>query len=266
MWAVVSRFLHAPTEAQQRCQYPKPILLDVGEATNPYAWTPNLVDIQLLRVGQFIIIVSPGEATTMSGRRWTAAIKKGAEDLQLAEIEPVVVLGGPANSYTHYISTEEEYKVQRYEGASTLYGPHTLNAYINLTSSYLPYLRPASYEPLPPGRLPPNNVNRSLSFITDVVYDRPPFFLSFGDVTKDVAAFFQPGDVVSVDFVGANPRNNLRLGGTYAAVEIRLGTGLWAPVRDDSDWSLIYRWKLTSRIAGTSQVSIEWEIEDNVKR
>ena len=31
--------------------------------------------------------------------------------------------------YTHYITTYEEYQQQRYEGASTLYGPHTLAAY-----------------------------------------------------------------------------------------------------------------------------------------
>jgi hypothetical protein len=34
-----------------------------------------------------------------------------------------VVVAGPANTYAHYISTREEYAVQRYEGASTLYGP-----------------------------------------------------------------------------------------------------------------------------------------------
>ncbi len=34
--------------------------------------------------------------------------------------------------------------VQRYEGASTLYGPHTLAAYINVTLSFLPYLAASS--------------------------------------------------------------------------------------------------------------------------
>lgn len=34
-----------------------------------------------------------------------------------------VVLAGPANTYTHYVTTREEYSVQRYEGASTLFGP-----------------------------------------------------------------------------------------------------------------------------------------------
>jgi len=34
-----------------------------------------------------------------------------------------VVIAGPANTYAHYITTREEYGVQRYEGASTLFGP-----------------------------------------------------------------------------------------------------------------------------------------------
>ena len=34
-----------------------------------------------------------------------------------------VVIAGPANTYAHYVTTIEEYGVQRYEGASTLFGP-----------------------------------------------------------------------------------------------------------------------------------------------
>lgn len=34
-----------------------------------------------------------------------------------------VVIAGPANTYAHYVATREEYSVQRYEGASTIFGP-----------------------------------------------------------------------------------------------------------------------------------------------
>lgn len=34
-----------------------------------------------------------------------------------------VVVAGPANVYAHYVATREEYGVQRYEGASTIFGP-----------------------------------------------------------------------------------------------------------------------------------------------
>ena len=33
-----------------------------------------------------------------------------------------VVVAGPANTYAHYVATPEEYGIQRYEGASTIFG------------------------------------------------------------------------------------------------------------------------------------------------
>jgi neutral ceramidase len=113
VWKVVSGFLKEPNEAQISCQSPKPILLDVGEVSKPYSWTPNIVDVQAFRVGQLVIVVSPGEATTMAGRRWKNAVHEAAKSMfdgEGLDRHPIVVLGGPANSYTHYITTEEEYR------------------------------------------------------------------------------------------------------------------------------------------------------------
>lgn len=269
IWSVVSGFLHEPSAEQRACHGRKPILLDVGEVERPYLWTPNIVDIQLLRVGQLLIIVSPGEATTMAGRRWKEALATSfsRSSNSAPDTDPIVVLGGPANSYSHYIATEQEYNIQRYEGASTLYGPHTLNAYINLTTNYLPYLFPTySLPPLPPGPQPPIHTNTSLSFIRGVVYDRPPFFKSFGAVLSDVKPTYRPGQTATVTFVGANPRNNLRLEKTYAAVEMRQAYGSWHQVRDDADWALVYEWKRLNSLLGTSEVTISWEIETDTKQ
>lgn len=295
VWKVVSRLLKNATPEQRACHDPKPILLDVGEVHTPYDWTPNIVDVQAFRVGQLFIIVSPGEATTMSGRRWKNAVADASAALFRDERRhhqkapgsadpapspaPVVVLGGPANSYTHYITTEEEYGIQRYEGASTLYGPHTLAAYINVTLSFLSYLGAAA--PPPPshddvGVFPPDNSNRSLSFISPVVLDGAPLFKKFGDVVTDVKPIYyrrgQKQGPVSAVFVGSNPRNNLRLEGTFAAVEkLSLlngeggeveGASIWKRVRDDGDWALAFHWRRTSEILGTSEVEIVWEPED----
>ncbi len=266
VWSVVSGFLREPSEEQKACHHSKPILLDVGEIENPYLWTPNIVDVQLFRVGQLIIIVSPGEATTMAGRRWKEAIHKSAEISSLTEgVEPIVVLGGPANSYTHYIATEEEYGIQRYEGASTLYGPHTLNAHISITTSYLHYLHGDSAESPLPGPEPPIYVNESMSFITGVAFDRAPFFKSFGDVISDVESSYRPGAIATATFVGANPRNDLRLEDTYASVE-KLHDGKWARVRNDADWSLIFKWRRTNSALATSEVDVVWEIEDEAEK
>ena len=267
LWKVARSFIHPPTDDNIACQAPKPILLDVGAAHRPYYWSPNIVDIQMQRIGQLIIIVAPGEATTMAGRRWKEAIASAVSSV-LDIKDPIVVLGGPANTYAHYIATEEEYAVQRYEGASTLFGPHTLNAYINLTLTYLPYLgsteEKAKLKPLPRGPQPPIQVNSSMSFITGVVVDNAGFFRSFGDVLEaPKASFYKAGDVPRTKFVGANPRNNFRLEGTFAQLERYADdTKRWVAVMDDKDWHLVYRWKRTSTVLGTSEVTIEWEVQD----
>ncbi|OAA77231.1 neutral ceramidase precursor [Akanthomyces lecanii RCEF 1005] len=269
VWRVVRWLLKPPSQEQMDCQYPKPIILDVGEVGRPYEWTPNIVDVQTFRVGQLLIVVSPGEATTMAGRRWKEAVASQSKEQMkedLAGQEPIVVIGAPSNSYTHYITTEQEYKIQRYEGASTLYGAHTLAAYVNRTLETLHYLK-ATHATSRTGRkvrrLPPDNSRKALSFITGVVYDRT-WSGPYGSVSEDVAkARFRRGETVTARFVGANPRNNLRLEQTYAAVEHRApGQEVWTTVRDDSDWALVFRWKRLSGLRGTSEVTLEWEVED----
>ncbi|KAB8302967.1 hypothetical protein EYC80_006281 [Monilinia laxa] len=255
LWSVVSGLLRVPTAQQVACQYPKPVLLDVGEMSSPYAWSPNIVDIQLLRVGQLIIIISPSEATTMSGRRWKSAISTAASTSKITTSTPKIVLGGPANTYAHYLATPEEYSIQRYEGASTLYGQHELEAYIHLTTSAIGYLAASNTSQPAAGPNPPNNVNASLSFITGVVYDSG----SFGSVSVQPNSAYKIGSVVNTTFVGANPRNNLGLEGTYTAIE-QLGTnGNWNTVRDDRDWFLVYTWTRINGLTGTSSVVVSWE-------
>ncbi|KAL1836557.1 hypothetical protein VTJ49DRAFT_4918 [Mycothermus thermophilus] len=296
VWKVVSHLLKDASPEQRACHAPKPILLDVGEIHKPYDWTPNVVDIQAFRVGQLVIIVSPGEVTTMAGRRWKEAVRDASAALFATEPQmrvstntsdptsfpsPVVVLGGPANSYTHYITTEEEYSIQRYEGASTLYGPHTLAAYINRTVSLLSYLGATSPPPPPHDKLglfPQDNTNRSLSFISPVIHDSPPLAKNFGDILTAPLPLYRRGQHVRAVFVGANPRNNLRLEGTYASVErlwVLPGESeaeaaklpeRWQRVRDDGDWSLVFRWRRTGEILGTSEVEVVWETEEWAER
>jgi neutral ceramidase len=230
--------------------------------TFPYAWSPNIVDIQSFRVGQFIMIVSPSEATTMTGRRWKAAVSAAAMAQGVVEtgVTPYVVLGGPANTYAHYCATPEEYGVQRYEGASTLYGPWESYAYMHLSESYIGYLAAGNTSQPPQGELPPNNVNVSLSFIAGVVYDSPWIGYSFGEVITQPSSTYTIGDVVNTTFVAADPRNNLRLEGTYAEVQ-QLVDGAWTTVRDDHDWFLSLTWTRDDSLIGSSHVVLSWETE-----
>ncbi|PNS19167.1 hypothetical protein CAC42_1903 [Sphaceloma murrayae] len=282
LWEAVRNKLHQPGSDQIQCQGVKPILLDVGETTKPYLWTPNVVDLQFFRIGNLFIIVSPGEATTMASRRWKNILERAAVSLIREDgegVNPLAVLGGPANSYTHYITTTEEYAVQRYEGASTLYGPHTLAAYLDLTSRLIPYLTRravaqagASVPPLvptldrlDPGPSPPVHTNISLSFIGRVIRDSPGIFRRFGDVLVDTKPSYSlaigQAPSIEVIFVAANPRNNAKLDNSFVTVErYDEQTGIWRRFRDDSDWSTVFEWERTSTLLGTSRAKVRWEL------
>lgn len=254
-WKLVSLILKAPSERQKACHGAKPILVDIGEMDFPYAWGPNHVDVQLLRVGQLVVIVAPAEATTMAGRRWRAAVAEAAGPV--LGTQPVVVLAGPSNGYTSYIVTEEEYAVQRYEAASTLFGPHTLSAHINLTVSRVAYLREGAGEP-ERGPQPPDTRAKALTLLTQVVYDNAPPGKKFGQALAQPPASVAIGAVAEARFVAASPRNDFRLERTFAAVERKDGDA-WTQVRSDYDWHLTYAWKRTNVVLGYSEVTISWQ-------
>jgi neutral ceramidase len=148
--------------------------------------------------------------------------------------------------------------VQRYEGASTLHGQHTLNAYINATLTHLPYLSASPPGSIPAGPSPPDHRNKSISLITGVVYDSAPLGKKYGQETTAPAATYPSGALISATFVGANPRNNLRLGGTFAAIE-RADGAQWTQVRTDADWDLTFQWKRVNGLTGTSEVVVTWD-------
>ena len=62
-WKFVRDILHKPTQEQIDCHAPKPILLDTGYVDIPYPWQPSILPLQLLRVGQLVIIGVPAEFT-----------------------------------------------------------------------------------------------------------------------------------------------------------------------------------------------------------
>jgi len=130
------------------------------------------------------------------------------------------------------------------------------------------YLAAGSTSQPAAGPTPPDNRIASASFSLIqkdvVVYDNAPIGSSFGDCTTQPNATYSVGDVVNATFVGADPRNNFRLEGTFSAIEM-LVDGAWTQVRNDSDWSLVYTWTRTNTILGYSSVVISWETETTVQ-
>ncbi|PFH50435.1 hypothetical protein AMATHDRAFT_60966 [Amanita thiersii Skay4041] len=253
-----------PSQEQINCQFPKPILLNSGFAHTPYEWSPSTVDIQMLRVGNFVMLIMPGELTTMAGRRMREALRARLISSGVLGSDAYVVIAGPANTYAHYVTTREEYAVQRYEGASTIFGPFTLEAYIDKYSSLIPFLSDKPTGTAASDPPPPEQTSKAISLQTGVVFDAPPLGQHFGQVLKNVNTTpYHAGDTVAAQFVGANPRNNLRLGSTFLSVD-QLVSGQWKSVRSDSHPSTILRWTRTSTVLGTSTVDITWTIESGM--
>jgi neutral ceramidase len=80
-----------------------------------------------------------------------------------------IVIAGLANSYSHYITTYEEYQQQRYEGASTLFGPHTLAAYQQ--TFYDLSLNLARNQSVPSGPQPYDMRGKTFSFVLPPIFD-----------------------------------------------------------------------------------------------
>ncbi|XP_070539275.1 neutral ceramidase-like [Ptychodera flava] len=245
-WDRVRDFLKEPSEELKACHAPKPILLPTGEATNDWDWHPTIIDTQILTIGSFVILAVPGEFSTMAGRRIRDSVKEVFTDNGYpAETE--VVIAGLSNVYTHYITTIEEYGVQRYEAASTIYGPHTLEAYQQQYGILADAI--ARNLQLDPGPSPPNFIEEGVMFgiRLPVIQDDLPLQGSFGDVVVNAEEVYEAGDTVTVTFQSGNPRNDIKLEGTYLEVQRANDFFEWETVYTDADWCTRFHWISSTR-------------------
>ncbi|XP_001658093.2 neutral ceramidase [Aedes aegypti] len=261
LWNAVRDFIAEPTADDKECQAPKPILLATGRATFPYDWQPKIVPTQILLIGDFAIAAVPGEFTTMSGRRMRnelsrASVAAGGKELQ-------VVIAGLSNMYSSYIATPEEYEIQRYEGASTLFGPHTLTIYIQQYKKMIGSIY--KNETLDDGPSPPYQDDKQISLMTGVIFDGHPIGREFGSVKVQPLNTYERGDTVYTTFISGNPRNNLMHDKTYFTVEQKQIDGNWTVIATDANWETKFKWERQSTILGFSDIEFSWEIGPNVK-
>jgi neutral ceramidase len=60
-----------------------------------YAWHPSIVDVQMMRMGATVLLMAPGEFSTMAGRRLKRAVEAALRSNGVAE--PRVIFGGVSN-------------------------------------------------------------------------------------------------------------------------------------------------------------------------
>ena len=82
---------------------------------------PYKRQLQVLNIGDFVMLALPFEVSVEAGRRFTAAVDAVLESSNVKHKQ--VFVTSLANGYTGYTVTPEEYARQYYEGGHTLYGP-----------------------------------------------------------------------------------------------------------------------------------------------
>ena len=233
------------------CQGVKPIALQTGTML-PYSWTPNILPLQVAQIGNVAIAAVPFELTTMTGRRIKAAL---AGALPAAEH---VVISALANGYAQYTATHEEYQLQRYEGASTLFGPWQEVA-LRQELTHLAAAMAAN-QVVMPGPEPLDLLDKQVNLQTGVLFDDKPLGKHFGSIAKEVNASYHAGEEVVAQFWGAHPKNNFRRNDTFVAVQQRID-GKWQRILQDRDWELSYTWQRNG--LAYSLITVRWQIPND---
>ena len=234
----------------------KPIVFAQG-LCKPYPLSPEVLPLQILRIGNLILTAVPGEMTTMAGRRMKETVLGilNNPDVRYSALTTY------ANAYAGYITTREEYDMQHYEGASTHFGPYTLQAYQQEFGRLAKAMREGSS--VSPGPAPRDLSTRQSTLQTGVIADTQPLpWVPLGSVETDADPYYNSGGTVRVVFWGGHPKNNLRTQGTFLEVQRRNGTE-WTPIFTDRDPCTVYRWQRD--FIANSKITITWMIPADAK-
>ena len=242
--------------AYKKCQAEKPVLIPTGIAhinINGPTMTPQIMPLQVLKIGNLAIAAVPTEVTTMSGRRIKETLLSGLSGLGVN----VAVISSLANSYASYLATREEYALQWYEGACTQFGPNELAAF---RQEYAKLCRAITDgTDVPSGPTPQDVTGLTVDFTAKVVLDDKPLFKNFGDVITQPNASYAKGDTVSAQFWGGHPNNSLRTQDTFLVIE-KLVNGSYVPVAWDWDPETTYRWERNG--ISYSKITITWHTKN----
>ncbi|WP_158885782.1 neutral/alkaline ceramidase [Amycolatopsis anabasis] len=233
-------------------QAPKLVAVPFG-AMKPYPWAPEVLPLQIVRIGQLYLVAGPAEYTIVAGLRIRRTVAA-----ELGVPLENVLMQGYANAYSQYVTTPEEYDSQQYEGASTLFGRYTLPAYQQEFARLAAAMRAG--RPVERGPAPRDLTGKLINFQPGVVFDSAPLFKAFGDVLTEAQGSYRRGERVSVEFVTGHPKNNLRRGQTFLEVQ-RLVDGAWVRHADDGDWATKFHW--TRTFVAESKATITWDIPAN---
>ena len=221
-----------------QCQFPKPILLPTGAM----GWSPEILPFQLFRIGPLAIAGVPAEMTVQAGRRLEAAIMSAMGPLGIKR----VLITGLANEYSGYVTTPEEFPSQQYEGASTLYGRLTLDAYKDVFQE-LGFAIAGGSEVVSRDAAPDLAGKQVFYWASKIDHDERPANEQFGQVLVPPSSEVVRGNTVHVIFRSAHPNNAPRRNNTYFRIERDLGGGNWGLMAWDGTPDTRMYWALSTQ-------------------
>jgi hypothetical protein len=185
----------------------------------------SVPEIQVIRVGDRVLLDVPGEPSVEMGRRFEATIRPV---LPAGVKEPVVV--GLSNDYMGYLTTPEEYEMQHYEGGHTVFGIYTSllisNTLVELTRAL------AEGKPAPEPEEPPELGG------TD-----PGAFPSGdaeGSITEQPRPLAERLGAISIGWAGTEMGVDRPVDKPFVVIE-RLARGRWRTSATDLGLSFIWR-------------------------
>jgi neutral ceramidase len=225
--------------SSDQCQYPKPILLPTGFMH----WSPEILPFQIFRIGSLAIAGIPAEMTMQAGRRLEAAIRAVLLPLGVQR----VLLTGLANEYSGYVTTPEEFVSQQYEGASTLYGRLTFDAYREAFQAL--GVAMSNGQPASSGPPIPDVGAAQIKWAPKVNHDEAPIGESFGQFLMEPSKLgpVARGTTLRTIYRSGAPLNDLRRNDTYVRIERDLGGGNWNLVAWDNLPETVLQWARDSK-------------------
>ncbi|TGM97339.1 neutral/alkaline non-lysosomal ceramidase N-terminal domain-containing protein [Leptospira dzoumogneensis] len=248
---LAARLLQAPSDDLRVCQKPKAILFPMGE-TKPDPSLSQILPLGLATIGDFALIVSPNEVTTMSSRRMKETVKK-----VLGSKIKDIALSGLTNDFAGYITTKEEYSTQQYEGGHTLHGPFSLDLfrqeYDRLANDLLQN-KTSNQGPSPK--------DLSSTVVGTDVPNRDKISSFEPNIKTPNRSVAKIGETVSCEVSSVNPNISYPKQKSYFDVEKKEGDK-WITAYTDSSWATKFYYKRSFLPLFDDKIRLVWETDKN---
>jgi neutral ceramidase len=189
----------------------------------PAPWS-SATEVQVLRIGDALLLGVPGEPTVETGRHMKAAALAHAP----AGTRDAMVVG-LANGYHGYFTTPEEYDQQHYEGGHTVFGKWSMLPMVHAHGEVSGALATGPSAPRSPAGQAPAPVSAPVGdgAASATWVEHPP-----PQVERMTTA--------TCSWDGGAAGRDRPLGAPFITVERFDGT-TWRPIADDLGWGLLWR-------------------------